>query len=87
MTLQTTSFRELGNLTVETSALVLGLDDWIEGPSQGLEIQKESGEFPDRLMVRILGFHCCGLGLILGGGTENPQASWCDQKKKEEYVV
>lgn len=57
-----------------------------ETPSQGLEIQKESGEFPDRLMVRILGFHC-GQGSILGGGTENPQASWCDQKKKEEYVV
>ena len=29
--MQPTSFRELGNLTVETSALVLGLDDWIEG--------------------------------------------------------
>lgn len=31
MTLQPTSLRELGHLTVETSAPVLGLGDWIEG--------------------------------------------------------
>ena len=28
------------------------------------------GEFPGSLVLRILGFHCCGLGSVLGWGTE-----------------
>ena len=29
-------------------------------------------EFPGSLVVRILSFHCCGMGLIPGWGTEIP---------------
>ena len=32
-------------------------------------------------MVTILGFHCCGLGLILGRESETLQAVWRSQKK------
>ena len=39
-------------------------------------------EFPDGLVVRILGFHCRSLGSIPGWGTEIPQASWWGKKKK-----
>ena len=58
-----------------------------ETPPQRLETQGESGELPGRLTVRIPGFHCRGQSSVLGGGTENPQASRCDQKKTEEYVL
>ena len=33
-------------------------------------------------MVRIPGFHCCGLGSVPGWGTEMLQAAWCGQKNK-----
>ena len=33
-------------------------------------------------MVRILGFHCQGLGSVPGQGTEILQAMWNGQKKK-----
>ena len=35
-------------------------------------------------MVRILGFHCRGLGSIPGGGTEILQATGHSQKKKKK---
>ena len=37
--------------------------------------QKINRELPGSLMVRILGFHCGGLGSIPGQGTEIPQAT------------
>ena len=40
-------------------------------------------EFPSGLVVRILGFHCCGPGSIPGRGTKILQALWCGQKKKK----
>ena len=40
-------------------------------------------EFPGGLVLRILGFHCHGLGSIPGWGTEILQAVWCGQKKKD----
>ena len=43
-------------------------------------------EFPGDLVVRILGFHCCGLGSTPGGGTEIPQAISCGRKKKKEVL-
>ena len=39
--------------------------------------------FLSGLLVRILGFHYCGLGVIPGGGTEISQAAWYGQKKEE----
>ena len=44
--------------------------------------KKISGEFPGYLAVRILGFHCYGLGLISGQETEIPQAAWHSLKEK-----
>ena len=38
-------------------------------------------EFPGGLPVRIQCLQCCGLGSILGQGTEILQAIWCSQKK------
>ena len=38
-------------------------------------------EFPDCLVVRILGFHCQGLGSTLGWGTELPSSP----KKKAQF--
>ena len=35
-------------------------------------------------MVRILGFHCHGLGLVPGPRTEIPQAVWHSQKAKKK---
>ena len=35
-------------------------------------------------MVRIPGFHCCGLGSVPSQGTEISQVAWCGQKKKKE---
>ena len=43
--------------------------------------------FLSGLLVRILGFHYCGLGLIPGGGTEISQAAWSGQKKKKKEEV
>ena len=40
-------------------------------------------EFPGGLVVRILGFHCCGLGSIPSWETEIPQAMQLGQKKKK----
>ena len=37
-------------------------------------------EFPGGLLVRVLGFHCCGPGSILGEGSETPQVMWRSQK-------
>ena len=49
-----------------------------------LSIKKQpNGEFPGGLVVRIPGFHCCGLGSIPGQGTEILQAA-CGQKKNPE---
>ena len=45
------------------------------------------GEFPGGLVVRILGFHCHGLGSIPGQGTEIPQATWCGQKKRKKKKI
>ena len=39
------------------------------------------GEFLGGVVVRILGFHCCGQGSIPGWGTKIPQAMWSGQKK------
>ena len=33
-------------------------------------------------VVKIPGFHCCGLGSSPDRGIEIPQAAWCSQKKK-----
>ena len=44
-------------------------------------------EFPGDLVVRILGFHCCGLGSTPGGGTEIPQAILCGRKKKRRCSI
>ena len=38
------------------------------------ERENAVGEFPGGLMVRILGFSCCGLGSSPGQETEIPQA-------------
>ena len=50
-------------------------------------------EFPACLVVRIPGFHCCGLDLISGGGTCNPQSGQkikikenVLEEKKKKYV-
>ena len=40
-------------------------------------------ECPVSLMVRILGFHCQGLGSVPGQGTDILQAMWNGQKKKK----
>ena len=40
------------------------------------------GEFPGGLVVKILGFHCCGLGSISDQGTESLQAAWGGQKNQ-----
>ena len=45
--------------------------------------QYSSREFPGGLVVRIPGFHCCGLGSIPGWGTEILQAMWGGQKTKQ----
>ena len=45
---------------------------------------KETGEFSGGLEVRILGFHCHGLGSIPGWGSEVPQTTRHSQKKKEK---
>ena len=37
-------------------------------------------------MIRIPGFHCHGLGSVLGPGTEIPQAMWHSQKKKKKKM-
>ena len=44
-------------------------------------------EFPGGLVVRILGFHCCGPGSIPGWETEIPQAVQRGQKKKKNSVI
>ena len=42
-------------------------------PNLGFVLKKKKMEkFPDGLVVRILGFHCCGLGSVPGRGTEIP---------------
>ena len=43
---------------------------------------KFNREFPGGLVVRILGFQCCGLGSILGQRTEIPQATQPKKKRK-----
>ena len=52
-------------------------------PGRGLKRQGFQ-EFPGGLVVRILGFHCCGLGSIPGWVTEIPQASGEAKKKKKK---
>ena len=37
-------------------------------------------------MVRLLGFHCQGLGSVPGQGTEILQAMWNGQKKKKSWM-
>ena len=59
----------------------IGRNNIILKPS--LKSRRSMGEFPGDLVVRILGFHCCGLGSTPGGGTEIPQAIQCGQKNKE----
>ena len=44
-------------------------------------------EFPGGLVVRILGFHCCGPGSVLGQGTEislKPLSGQPTEKEEEE---
>ena len=41
-------------------------------------------EFPGDLVVRILGFHCCGLDSIPGQGTKIPQAMGPKKKKHQK---
>ena len=48
--------------------------------------KKISGKVPGCLAVRSLGFHCYGLGLITGQGTEIPQAAWHSLKKKFLWI-
>ena len=45
--------------------------------------KREKGEFPGGLVVRILGFHCCGPGSIPHQGTENPK----EKKKKQREGI
>ena len=58
------------------------MDIWIIS-SFGL-LQIKLREFPGCLVVRILGFHCRGPGLISGQGTEKLQAVRCGQNLKRE---
>ena len=47
--------------------------------------ERQEGELPGGLMVRILGFPCSGLGLILVWGTKILQAAQkCAAKKKKK---
>ena len=39
-------------------------------------------EFPGGLVVRLPGFHSCGLGSGPGRGTEIPQVTWHSKNKK-----
>ena len=69
--------------------LTQGEIDNLNGPISMKEIEStintlpKLGEFPGGLVVRILGFHCCGLGSIPGRGTEIPQATCHGQKTKQ----
>ena len=45
------------------------------------------GEFPGGLVVKILGFHCCGLGSISDQGTESLQAVWGGQKIEKKNML
>ena len=49
-----------------------------------ININKNDGEFPGSLVVRIQGFHCCGLGSIPGQGTEILQAAQHGEKKRKK---
>ena len=52
-----------------------------------MSILKREGswEFPGGLVVKILGFYCCGPGSIPGRRTKIPlQAAQCGQKKKKK---
>ena len=49
----------------------------------GIRKGKKEKYFPGRLVVRIWGFHCGGLGLIPGWGTKISQAWWQGQKKQK----
>lgn len=46
-------------------------------------LERSIKEFPEGLVVRLLGFQCCGQGLVPGWGAEIPQAAWHGQKKKK----
>lgn len=39
------------------------------------------------LVVRIPGFHGCGLGSVPGLGTEILEAAWCDQNKTKQNLL
>ena len=54
-----------------------------------IKLKTSCREFPVGLVVRILGFHCHGLGSIFEQGTEILQAAQCGQKKscKTGYIV
>ena len=47
-------------------------------------IKDYSREFPHCLVVRTWCFHCCGLGSILGWGTEIPPTAQFRKKKKKK---
>ena len=67
-----------------------------EKPQGGCPCCREACSFPHKyfqqtntkghldLVVRTLGFHCCGPGSTPGWGTEFLQAARCGQKKKKE---
>ena len=44
-------------------------------------------EVPGGLVVRILGFYCCGLDSVPGQGTEILQATWCAKNKERKGML
>ena len=55
-----------------------------QSPTRKAQIKTKVREFAGGLMIRILGFHCCGLGSVPGQGTEILQAPQRGQKTKTE---
>ena len=55
-------------------------------PSEISQIEKDR-EFFGALVLRILGFHCCGPSSIPGRGTEMPQVTWCGQNKNKDRII
>lgn len=44
-------------------------------------------EFPTGLVVSILGFHCCGLGSVLGWGTEITEITQYAPSQKRHKIL
>ena len=52
--------------------------------TQTISESRKEREFPGGLVVRILGFNCCGPGSIPCLETEVLQGAWHSQKKKKK---